>query len=452
MQIVATSKERFLRPVSTSGGRVTQKYNIIKELFKKDKNYLIFSEPDEVSKEEIIWKTALEGEVKRYTSLSEKEQKYLRAKLKSQVKRLYREAKEENSKNYLNLFLQIPSLDDIYLIGDFVVLANWGYLEDRFNAPKNIIKKLLKGVILSILIVDDEKKPISNLNVELNYNGESEIYTTNSDGFIRLVDVVKNSIVKLRIDLKENSKYEEEFIEKEIEILDSDTEYQIVIKKRRVNRFFKKEAEVNFYIYDAESRKEIKNAKVTLISKFDTITKETNSRGRTSIKIIYKDRVEAIIKADGYYQKREEFEIYNLEKKEIYLKPIQKLEGKEGKIGDPRINISWINTPESGQDIDLHLITPCNQEIYFQNKKVICNGYKGELDVDRLHDCLGECQENITWQNGAVKGKYTIRVRKYNGDEQKTKIKLTLLNNGEVTEEIIYLKNLNDEYRKSFKH
>ena len=245
---------------------------------------------------------------------------------------------------------------------------------------------------------------------------------------------------------------EDDKIQKEIVVLENDKETVITLKKKEIKSFFKKNAKVDFTIYNKESGEVVKNAEIILNSTFDNDKQMSDERGKASLKLDFKKNAEMIVTANGYYEQKLEIEIYNLQKKEIYLKPIKKLEGKEGKIGDPRINISWENTTQNPQDIDLHLMTPCGYDIHYENKIVICGGYKGELDIDKREDTIGNCQENIVWENGAVRGQYKIKVFKFIGDDIATKITLTILNNGKITEENFVLKKVKDSYIKKFEH
>ena len=118
----------------------------------------------------------------------------------------------------------------------------------------------------------------------------------------------------------------------------------------------------------------------------------------------------------------------------ICLYPMKKIKKAEGAIGDPRFNITW---PPSPQDIDIHVKTPCGKEIYYasKNKKQICKGYVGKLDVDILRkDCKRRrvaCQENITFDSGGPRGEYKIVIEKYSGTNTPTPVILTIINNGE---------------------
>ncbi|MDR2617852.1 MAG: VWA domain-containing protein, partial [Treponema sp.] len=76
--------------------------------------------------------------------------------------------------------------------------------------------------------------------------------------------------------------------------------------------------------------------------------------------------------------------------------------------GDIRISLMWDNR----NDLDLHVITPKGEEIYFHNMRDSSGGW---LDVDR--NVLGETAEpveNIFWyDDSAAKGEYQVWVQNY---------------------------------------
>ena len=71
------------------------------------------------------------------------------------------------------------------------------------------------------------------------------------------------------------------------------------------------------------------------------------------------------------------------------------------------VNLQWYTKT----DLDLHVIDPCGNEIYFSKRRAICSGGAGTLDLDAnaLFGTTSRPQENIYW-NSPAKGTYTIKV------------------------------------------
>jgi len=81
--------------------------------------------------------------------------------------------------------------------------------------------------------------------------------------------------------------------------------------------------------------------------------------------------------------------------------------GRSKQKGAVAISLMWDNSKKGRtNDLDLHVVPPSKEKIWFQHKKSAC---KGELDVDRMQDCK-EPVENIVWKKNAPKGKYTVSV------------------------------------------
>jgi uncharacterized protein YfaP (DUF2135 family) len=82
-----------------------------------------------------------------------------------------------------------------------------------------------------------------------------------------------------------------------------------------------------------------------------------------------------------------------------------------GQPGDPRFNLVFTN-PEN-VDMDLHVIDPKGEEVYYAHKK----GSNGvELDIDcKCNSCPNGPNENIYWPQGgaAPKGTYKVWVEYY---------------------------------------
>ena len=82
-----------------------------------------------------------------------------------------------------------------------------------------------------------------------------------------------------------------------------------------------------------------------------------------------------------------------------------------GQPGDPRFNLVFTNP--NNVDMDLHVINPKGEEIYYARKK----GSNGvELDIDcKCSNCPNGPNENIFWPQGgnAPKGTYKFWVEYY---------------------------------------
>jgi len=74
--------------------------------------------------------------------------------------------------------------------------------------------------------------------------------------------------------------------------------------------------------------------------------------------------------------------------------------------GDIQVTLSW----DTDADVDLHVVAPGGEEIYYGRKQ---SSTGGELDLDSNAGCNtdGVRNENITWPVGrAPRGRYTVRV------------------------------------------
>jgi hypothetical protein len=75
--------------------------------------------------------------------------------------------------------------------------------------------------------------------------------------------------------------------------------------------------------------------------------------------------------------------------------------------GDVQVNITW----DSDADVDLHVVDPIGEEIFYAHKFAVSGG---QLDLDSNAGCGsdGPRAENIFWSSGLVapKGEYLVRV------------------------------------------
>ena len=78
--------------------------------------------------------------------------------------------------------------------------------------------------------------------------------------------------------------------------------------------------------------------------------------------------------------------------------------------GGIQVSLMWNNDDTSGRnDLDLHVIPPSKEEIYFSHKSSGCGG---ALDVDRQQSS-DQCVENTVWTSAAPVGMYEVYVKNY---------------------------------------
>ena len=107
--------------------------------------------------------------------------------------------------------------------------------------------------------------------------------------------------------------------------------------------------------------------------------------------------------------------------------PLEKdtLRGQSGKL---RINLQWFTK----DDLDLHVIDPCGNKIYYSKKKKRCHLKLGELDVDANNGNLrNDPQENVYW-NHPPRGHYKVKVKFYrkNSGRSSVPFNVTILQEG----------------------
>lgn len=217
-----------LRPIHQDSTEITKKYKQIKNLL-NDGSHSLFAEPEYITSTEIKWKSNLDGDLIQYTNADEETQGIIRIQLKKQFNEIYNNSKikdQEEIKQYIDSIFEVPKLDSIYMINDHIVIDNWGYIEDNYNAERDIIKKLIDGVLFSVNIEDENGIAVENLPIKIKYGKDLKEYKTDENGNV-LIDVIYGNSLDIEIDLKGNDKYKDDLVTKKVICLRDKTELTI---------------------------------------------------------------------------------------------------------------------------------------------------------------------------------------------------------------------------------
>jgi hypothetical protein len=109
---------------------------------------------------------------------------------------------------------------------------------------------------------------------------------------------------------------------------------------------------------------------------------------------------------------------------------VDRLQRAGAKTGDVQISLIWDNF----NDLDLHIITPKGETIFFGHRRSRCRGLL-DVDMNAGRGMTREPVENIYWAKGkAPTGKFKVYVHHYrnHGDPDPTPFELRVLVDGET--------------------
>lgn len=140
----------------------------------------------------IIWKSETNLDLKRFIDLSEDKQIELSFKLKE----FFDAFKEKilNLKNtspsFADQIIQIPNKKSLLVNeeNDYIVIVNWGYLEDSFDRKEGVIYRMFSNKPKSSILIkaiNRKSNPVANLTLKLNSKKEREYAQTDHQGYAR---------------------------------------------------------------------------------------------------------------------------------------------------------------------------------------------------------------------------------------------------------------------------
>ena len=421
---------------------ISRMYHIISTIA-KDYNWL-FSKP-KVTKSKIFWESEIEGDIVSFKDATPAQKNQIKAILKEAIYSIIY-SKTQEQIELLRAALEIPDEEDILYIGSKVILTQWGHIKSVYNARRGIVFDLIdaQGLKLKLKVTQDGL-PVSGALVEFSFDGYSFSVFANSKGEAEIF-LPKDKEISLRVEdtqefitLKRDSSLEIELPPLKLSSQTSTKES----KKESFTIDVRDCENDTFIVGDGELIVRIDNKSYSFPIK----------EGKAKIDKFFGKEVLVDSKVRGYISKSQtKFNITPNGSGSLCLYPMIELQ-KEGSLGDPRFNITWAPSPE---DIDIMVLTPCGNLIYYGEKEKFCDGFKGVLDIDiREIECQkreDNCQENITFDNGGPRGEYTVIVKKYYGTDNEVEVVLTIVNNGQKSVERFTLKEVDEEKRFKIIH
>ncbi len=195
------------------------------------------------------------------------------------------------------------------------------------------------------------------------------------------------------------------------------------------------ETVIKFIVVDSITRKLLPNIEVEVSNDKFSGKKNTDNQGETTFAdvTINKDMNMIVYARDDKYENvRKSYSVKQQDLTDTIAMLSIDNGGMRGERGEINVNLKW----ETEDDLDLIVVTPCNDTIYFQNPEKICDNSKGQLDIDANigpDNLIDDPQENIFWDKASV-GKYQIFVLCYKKRKRnKVNYVITLIHNDKRT-------------------
>ncbi len=172
---------------------------------------------------------------------------------------------------------------------------------------------------------------------------------------------------------------------------------------------------IHIVVIDSITRELLPGVKITAQNSFGSSSEVSDQNGEVFIDdLAVKDRDEIAIttQSPDYEDVRRYYMPYLPETVDDTIALLSVNDGGlRGLRGDITVNLSW----ETTDDLDLIIVDPCENQVYYKNREDTCNNGYGYLDLDANandDDLLNNPQENIYW-NDPAPGKYLVYVSFY---------------------------------------
>jgi|GEM_PF-6957695 hypothetical protein len=380
--IIKVTKNESIASVHTAQNRSPLSlFTLLQSLLGKDSD--IFAKPNQENDldgrpSKIIWEIEdIDPEIKplAYTQADEETQHLIKALLDDKVNQIIKNRPQEQVEILKNA-LEIPDESDIYLVGDRVVLTNWGHIQNRHDAQRGVVFKLI-GDRVSLLKVEVFKGQIPQKDCVVKFRwGEDELETkTDESGVVQ------------------------KYLPRGVNV-----DIGVVCGQKTVN--------------DSKFLQEPKEYKKIVLQEDTPAPKPSKFNWWWLLLAL----LLLLLGGLGYYfflNKNSEKEANSIQKE---IKVIEKK--------DITLSINW---QKSGGDFDLHIVDSCGNLIDNFRKNSSCHGKEIKfIKQSQGFDCENdECEEKIVAKDG-IDGKIKIIINQFSSKESPSKVKLIIKKGDEV--------------------
>lgn len=193
MRVIYVSKLSEVKSVFNSEADNVQYYNVLKNSnCIKFYNVELAKPTIRKSRGEILWQTDYESELRELSDLPESQ----RIKYGKSLEAFFQNFKQTIKKfgnisdDFAKNVMEIPDWSSVLVneAEDYIIIVNWGFLEDKFNRRDGIIETLFPIPDQSIVVklVNERNEPIDNQEIILESTNSEKRDKTNVNGFASL--------------------------------------------------------------------------------------------------------------------------------------------------------------------------------------------------------------------------------------------------------------------------
>ena len=200
MKEVKISKLEDLKSVFDNADTNIFHFENLKTSFNTNPNNVRLAQPQlKARNNTIVWLSDfVQDGLFQFDELTDSERLKLLDKVKASFE-WFKQNKKALSNDFYDNIIEIPSTNSIYLSKgieeDIIIIAEWGFLEDRIDVNKGILKKLFPASKVSILVVVEDSFGVSIKDLKVSLKNFEETFHdyTDSLGKARLGAIRQSS-------------------------------------------------------------------------------------------------------------------------------------------------------------------------------------------------------------------------------------------------------------------